>query len=437
MIGRPYVSELEKINSEYRMFSAIRKDAYGENSEFLFSAEDSLSSMEFETCCGSEILRGYTPPFDAAPIAKLKEAGGMLIGKTNVDEFAYGSFQTESSFGVPRNPFGKDRICGNSGGSACAAALLEGHVSIGMGICAPASYCGVFGLMPTYGRVSRQGAINCCTSIDQIGILSSDANDLEKYLGLISGKDLADPTSYTQPELKIEGAKIKRIAIPKEYKDGIGKDADAAFLSALDKLKSMGTEIEFVDIPELKYAVAAGSVISAAEASSDITRYCGMRYGKQKGDLSMKFDDYFTEFRTKYIGDDAKRNIFLGTYVRMSDFRDRYYVKALNIRMLVIDAYKRILKDYDAVLTPTVPTAAPKTEDAKKYGPVDIYKNQIYTLPANLSGMPHLSIPCGYDENGMPFGMQFVTDHWNEDMLISVAKDWQNSFEIRKPEVSL
>ncbi len=436
------LSSLPRVNAKYSMFNDFLKDGVDDGSKFLFSAKDNLTSKDFETCSGSRILEGYHPVFNATAISKMISAGGKLIGKTNMDEFGFGTFSTNSGFGIPKNPFDLERSCGgSSGGSACAAAVLEDHVSLGVStggsICCPASFCGVYGIVPTYGRVSRYGLIDYGNSLDKIGLLSSKASDLAKYLPVIAGKDAMDPTSCVQPELKIEKRRIDNIAIPKEAIEGLSKDVAQTFNNAIETLQGMGIETKMIDMPALKYAMPAYYVLATSEASTNLARYVGMRYGHQDGDLSMKFDEYFTSFRSKYFGDEAKRRILLGTYTRMAGFRDRYYAKALKVRMYVIDAYKQILKDNDAILAPTMPFVAPRFDEISKMTPVESYKADYLTVPANLAGTPHMSVPCGYDPNGMPIGMQFVTDHWHEDLLLTMAEQWDKSFEMRKAEVSI
>lgn len=436
------MTDLKRINDKYAMFRAFDPEPDMNGSEFMFSAKDNLTSKDFETCCGSKILEGYHPIFDATSIANMRKAGGKLIGKANMDEFGFGTFSANSAFGIPKNPFDLERSCGgSSGGSACAAAVLEDHVSLGVStggsICCPASFCGVYGIAPTYGRVSRYGLIDYGNSLDKIGLLSKDPSKLRKYLPVISGRDPNDPTSCVQPELKLEGKRIKSVAVPKEAEEGLSKDVSEAFSRSLGELESMGIEVCHVDMPALKYAMPAYYILATSEASTNLARYVGMRYGHQEGDLSLKFDDYFTYFRSEYFGDEAKRRILLGTYTRMEGFRDRYYAKALNVRMYVIDSYKQILKDCDAVLGPTMPFVSPRFDEISGMSPVEIYKADYLTVPANITGMPHLSVPCGYDPHGMPIGMQFVTDHWNEDLLVSMAEDWDKRFDVRSAEVSI
>ena len=435
-----YLQRLRDINAKYGMFHAMTDETDAGDSKFLFSAKDNLTSLDMETCAGSRILQGYVPAFDAAAIERMKAAGGMLVGKTNMDEFGFGTFSANSAYEIPRNPFDRERSCGgSSGGSACAAAVLEDHVSLGVStggsICCPASFCGVYGIAPTYGRVSRYGLIDYGNSLDKIGVLSAKASDLRKYITIMAGRDERDPTSCVQPELKCEKRRMRSVAVPKDGIQGLSKDVEAAFNDSIETLRSMGIDVEEVDMPSFKYAIPAYYVIATSEASTNLARYVGMRYGVQEGDLSLKFDDYFSSIRSASFGDEAKRRILLGTFTRMVGYRDRYYAKARQVRQLVIDDYKRILQDHDAVLTPTMPYVAPRFDEIERMSALDSYKTDYLTVPPNLAGNPHLSVPCGYDGNGMPIGMQFVGAHWDEDVLFTMAEEWEKAFDMRRPEV--
>ena len=431
--------DLKALNDKYEMF--VNFSESDQDDGFTFSAKDNLTSIDFESTAGSKILEGYRAPFDATPIKKMKEAGGRLIGKTNMDEFGFGTFCTNSAFGIPKNPFDLNRSCGgSSGGSACAAAVLDDHVSLGVStggsIVCPASFCGVYGLAPSYGRVSRYGLIDYGNSLDKVGLLSFKASDLRRYLPIISGKDVHDPTSCVQPELRLGERKLKSVAVPKEAVegDGISKDVMKGFEESLDMLRSMSIDVEYISMPTLKYSIPAYYVIATSEASTNLARFCGMRYGQQDGDLTLKFDDYFTSFRSKYFGDEAKRRILLGTFTRMVGYADRYYNKALQVREAIIADYKKQFERFDAVVTPTMPFVSPRFDDISKMSALDSYKADFLTVPPNITGMPHMSVPCGYSE-GMPIGLLFTSDHWNEDVLIDIAEKWDSAFEVRHAEV--
>lgn len=433
---------LKEINDRYEMFTVFSEPSG--DSKFVFSAKDNLTSVDFESTAGSKILKGYHPPFDATPIKRMREAGGFLCGKNNMDEFGFGTFCTNSAFGIPKNPFDLNRSCGgSSGGSACAAAVLDDHVSLGVStggsIVCPASFCGVYGIAPSYGRVSRYGLIDYGNSLDKVGLLSFKASDLRKYLPVISGKDVHDPTSCVQPDLELGKEKMKSVAVPKEAieGEGISKDVMKSFNESLESLKTMGIDVEYVDMPTLKYSIPAYYVIATSEASTNLARFCGMRFGQQEGDLTLKFDDYFTSFRSQYFGDEAKRRILLGTFTRMVGYADRYYNKALQVREAIINDYKQQFERFDAVVTPTMPFVSPKFDDISKMSALDSYKADFLTVPPNITGMPHLSVPCGYSEEGMPIGLLFTSDHWNEDVLIDIAERWDSAFKVRHAEVKI
>ena len=431
------MTDLKRINDIYEMYTSFT-DAEP-NGKFTFSAKDNLTSIDFESCAGSKILSGYRPPFDATPIKKMKEAGGFLQGKTNMDEFGFGTFSANSGFGIPKNPYDLNRSCGgSSGGAACAAAVLEDHVALGVStggsIVCPASFCGVYGIAPSYGRVSRYGLIDYANSLDKVGVLSAKAADLGKYLRIIAGKDERDPTSCVQPDMPEKDRPMKSVAVPKEAIEGISDKVMTHVEASLESLRSMGIDVEYVDMPVLKYAMPAYYVIAASEASTNLARFCGMRYGQQDGDLSLGFDAYFTSFRSKYFGDEAKRRILLGTFTRMVGYADRYYNKALRVRESIIQEYKKVFANCDAVVTPTMPFISPRFDEIANMSALDVYKADFLTIPPNLTGMPHMSVPCGYSD-GMPVGLMFTSDHWNEDVLLSAAVEWEKGFEMKRPEV--
>ncbi|MCQ2055890.1 MAG: Asp-tRNA(Asn)/Glu-tRNA(Gln) amidotransferase subunit GatA [archaeon] len=434
------VENLELVNEKYNVFSSFVGDVETDTL-FTFSAKDSLVAKGFEATAGSMILKGYRPPFDATSIRKMREAGGFLIGKTNMDEFGFGTFSVNSAFGIPKNPFDTERSCGgSSGGSACAAAIFDNHVSLGVStggsIACPASFCGVYGLTPSYGRVSRYGLIDYGNSLDKVGLLSFRASDLRKYLPVISGIDEHDPTSAVQPDLKLGQKVMKSVAIPREalMEGNISKDVLKCFEESIEILKSMSIDVEYISMPILKYSIPAYYVIATSEASTNLARYCGMRYGQQEGDLTVKFDDYFSSFRSRYFGMEAKRRILLGTYARMAGYADKYYNKAVRVREAIIADYRKHFERFDAVITPTMPFISPKFDDISVMSALDSYKVDFLTVPPNIAGLPHLSVPCGYSEK-MPIGLLFTSAHWNEDALIDIAERWDLAFDVRHADV--
>ena len=441
----PTQERLIRLNERFNIFSELAQDLT-DLDEYpprpTFSAKDNLCADGFQARAGSRILDGYRPPFDATPVHRMRQEGMLLIGKTNMDEFGFGTFSTNSGYGVPRNPFDEGRACGgSSGGAAAATSLLEGHVALGVStggsISCPASFCGVLGLTPTYGRVSRYGLIDYGNSLDKVGLLTRDAASLRTWLPIISGADPKDPTSCVQPALDLTARNVERIAVPKEAMQNLSSGVESKFSEALSSLQEdHDILIDEVSMPSLRFALSAYYVLATSEASTNLARYSGMRYGVRNSNISQHFNDFFTETRSANFGTEAKRRILLGTYARMVGFRDRYYMKALAVRQLVISEYKRVLQDHDLVLTPTMPFIAPRFSEIERMRPLEAYQADFLTVPPNLAGLPHLSLPCGYVE-GMPVGMQAVASHWEERALLDVADRWTSRFQIRFPEVSI
>ncbi|OPY31410.1 MAG: Amidase [Methanomassiliicoccales archaeon PtaU1.Bin124] len=440
MIARFDLDWLKRQNERHRAFCEMLEIQPEGESKFTFSAKDNLCTKDFQTRAGSRILEGYRPPFDAEPVKRLRHAGGLLLGKTNMDEFGFGTFSTNSAFGVPLNPFDRERACGgSSGGAAVAAALIAGHAALGVStggsISCPASFCGVVGITPTYGRVSRYGLIDYGNSLDKVGLLSRNVSLIEKLLPVISGPDPRDPTSCCQTQLDMSKDRSGPIAVPKECLEGVEPKVLDAFNAAVQRVSAeMGREIVSVDMPSLKFAMPAYYVLATTEASTNLARYAGMRYGVMGNEYHQHFNDYFSGVRTECFGEEAKRRILLGTFCRMVGFRDKYYLKALSVRNTIIQEYASIFKEYAAVASPTMPMVAPRFDDIKNMRPVDIYLTDFLTLPPNLTGLPHISVPCGY-VGKMPVGMQLVTPHWEEGALVKFAKRWEQGFEYHIPEV--
>ena len=435
--------KLTALNDKYRPFAEIAQDLQEMNEyppKFHFSAKDNICATGFQARAGSKILEGYRPPFDATAVRKMREANGILIGKTNMDEFGFGTFCTNSAFGIPLNPHDIERTCGgSSGGAAAITALLDRHVALaestGGSISCPASFCGVIGFTPTYGRVSRYGLIDYANSLDKIGLVTRSVADLKRFLPVISGPDRRDPTSCVQPELRLDGSKVKSVAVPEEALQNLDPAVLRAFEVALDKLGEMGIEAHRVSMPSLGFALAAYYVLATSEASTNLARYKGMLFGVRGGRIDQSFNDYFSEVRSANFGKEAKRRVLLGTYTRMVGFRDRYYLKALAVRQLVIKEYLGLMERDDLVITPTMPFIAPRFTEIAKMKPLEVYQADFLTVPPNLTGMPHISLPCGY-QDGMPIGMQLVAPHWEERRLLYVAERWCDDFKIRFPEVS-
>lgn len=411
-----------------------------DDAKFHFSAKDNLCAEDFQARAGSAVLDGYRPPFDATPIRKMKQAGGQLVGKTTMDEFGFGTFSTNSAHGVPLNPFDLERSCGgSSGGAGAAACLIPGHIALGVStggsISGPASFCGVVGLTPTYGRVSRYGLIDYGNSLDKVGLLSRSASLIAKHFRTIAGPDPKDPTSCVQPSLPDKGKMPRSLAVPREAMQNLDPAVRSSFQEALSKFKDLGVEAHEVSMPSLRYALPAYYILATSEASTNLARYCGMRFGRREEELNQHFNDFFTGVRSESFGDEAKRRILLGTFCRMVGFRSRYYLKSLAVRQLLIEEYRAVFKDHDAVVTPTMPFVAPRFEEIGRMKPLEMYGADFLTVPPNLTGMPHISVPCAYVQ-GLPVGMQLVADHWKELDLLEAASAWERTFVYGFPEVS-
>lgn len=412
-----------------------------DESKFHFSAKDNLCAEGFQARAGSAVLDGYSPPFDATAIKRLKMGGGQLVGKTTMDEFGFGTFSVNSAHGIPLNPFDLERSCGgSSGGAGAAACLIPGHVALGVStggsISGPASFCGVVGLSPTYGRVSRYGLIDYGNSLDKVGLLSRSSDLVWRHFRTMAGPDPKDPTSCAQPTLPEKGIMPTSLAVPKEALANIDPAVGKAFQQAISKFQDLGVQVKEVSMPSLRYALPAYYILATSEASTNLARYCGMRFGRMEEDLNQHFNDFFTGIRSQSFGDEAKRRILLGTFCRMVGFRSRYYLKSLAVRQMLIEEYRRIFQEHQAVLTPTMPFLPPLFEEIGRMKPLEMYGADFLTVPPNLTGMPHISLPCAYVE-GLPVGMQLVADHWQEMDLLEAASVWEGAFPYRFPEVVL
>ncbi len=418
------------------------------------SIKDNICTEGFDTECCSEILQGFKPPYDATVIKKLKEAGAVIYPtKTNMDEFAFGSSTENSCFGPTHNPFDLDRVTGgSSGGSAAAVASDEAIFALGSdtggSIRQPASFCGVVGVKPTYGRVSRYGLVAFASSLDQVGPITKDVYDASLLMNVISGYDPYDSTSvdievpdYTKGLSRdIKGIKI---GVPKEYfVEGIDKQVKDILDEAIETFKKLGAQCCEVSLPHTEYAVPVYYIIATAEASSNLARFDGVQYGlrarehracRQAGRTKKEglLIDMYKRTRGEGFGDEAKRRIILGTYVLSHGYYEAYYLRALKVRTLIKEDFKRVFKNFDCILTPTSPTPAFKIGERLK-DPLKMYLSDIYTISANLAGMPGISLPCGFTKDNLPVGLQILTGPFNEEMLLRVAYAYEQSTEWHK-----
>lgn len=421
------ISEIETLNGKYGIFRTLNPN-YSKG-EFLFSIEDSFVTRDMDTLCGSGILEGYRPPFEAESVIKMKEAGGTPVGKTNMAEFGTSPFITDSRYGIPKNPYDTNRTCGGpSAGAACAASVLDGTVSLSLSICGSvsnsAAYCGVYGMVPTYGKISKNGVIDSGSSVDRVGILSSDSNDMKRCSKLLMNSEDKDSEVIT-------------IGVPENITENVSENVKNNFKENCEILKSLGFEMKTIGLPSLKHAEIACRVLMTVEASTSLARYCGMRYGKQDGDYTLESDDFFTSVRTEHFGTGVKKNILLGTYMRMENSRERYYNKARMVRELIIEEYRSAFEGCDVILTPSNESVAPTNSKISKMSMVESFSADRFTAPPDLAGMPVLSVPCGYDDNGMPMGMLFTANHNEEGKLFTLCKTWSENFDMIGAEVIL
>ncbi|MBS3811229.1 MAG: Asp-tRNA(Asn)/Glu-tRNA(Gln) amidotransferase subunit GatA [Halanaerobiales bacterium] len=391
--------------------------------------KDNISIEEIKTTCSSKMLEEYVPPYNATVVEKIKEAGGIITGKTNMDEYAMGSSTENSAFFPTVNPWGKNRVPGGSSGGS-AAAVAAGMVPVSLGsdtggsIRQPASFCGVVGLKPTYGAVSRYGLVAFASSLDQIGPLARNVEDIALMMNVITGRDEKDSTCVNRDypdftEYLKNDVKDMKIGIPDQYFDiDFDQEVRESVLNAVEKLKKAGAKIERVSLTGAEYALAAYYIIATAEASSNLARYDGVRYGlRAEGADNLK--KMFTETRQQGFGEEVKRRIMLGTYVLSSGYYDDFYLKAQKVRTLIKNDFDQLFTDYDLILSPTTPTTAFKI--GEKRDPLKMYAADIFTVPVNIAGIPAISVPCGFDQKGLPIGLQLMGAHFKEEKLIQAA----------------
>ena len=412
--------------------------------------KDNLCIKDEETTCCSRILQGFKPPYDATVVKKLKERGALMIGHTNMDEFAFGSSTENSCYGPTKNPWDLQRVPGgSSGGSAASVASDEAIWALGSdtggSIRQPASFCGVVGLKPTYGRVSRYGLVAFASSLDQIGPITKDVTDCALLMNIIAGHDPGDSTCVDLPvpdytKTLVNDVKGIRIAIPKEYfVDGIEADTKQAVLEAIKTLERCGAEFEEVSLPHMEYGVAAYYIVATAEASSNLARFDGVQYGLRRKPAKARktpIVDMYEETRDAGFGNEPKRRIMLGTYSLSSGYYEDYYLRGLKVRTLIKKDFDKIFEKFDAVIAPTSPTCAFKIGE-KINDPLAMYLSDIYTISANLAGIPAISIPCGFSKNDLPIGLQLMAKPFNEEMLFRIGYTFEQNTPWHKRKTSI
>lgn len=407
--------------------------------------KDNICTLDVKTSCASKILGEFAPPYDATVMEKFRAAGGVMVGKLNMDEFAMGSTTETSFYGPARNPWDLERVPGGSSGGA-AAAVAAGECWYALGsdtggsIRQPASYCGVTGMKPTYGTVSRYGLIAYASSLDQIGPLARTAEDCAAVLDLLQGRDERDGTSldvdagHLLERLSADLTGMK-IGIPVDcFGDGLDPDVREKVLAVAEVLKGRGAQVEECKLPIMEYVVPTYYIIAAAEASSNLSRFDGVKYGWRAGDYE-DLTDLYCKTRTEGFGREVQRRILLGTFVLSTGYYDAYYKKALQVKAVIKQAFDEAFRKYDLLLTPVAPTTAPKLGESLG-DPLQMYLSDIYTVSVNLAGLPAISMPCGFDRKGMPVGAQLIGAPLMEQKVLNAAHAFQQDtdYHTRRPE---
>lgn len=399
-----------------------------------FAIKDNLCTKGTLTTCSSKILENFVPAFSAEAVKRLEDAGVVVIGKTNMDEFAMGSTTETSYYGVTRNPHNTEHVPGgSSGGSAAAVAAGECFAALGSdtggSIRQPASYCGVVGMKPTYGTVSRYGLIAYGSSLDQIGPLTRDVRDCATILQMIASHDEKDSTSMDRKDTDFTSALVEdvaemRIGIPRDYfKEGLDSQVRTSVLSVAEALKKKGAVVEEFDLSLVDYAIPTYYTIAAAEASSNLERFDGIKYGYRAPGVE-DLHPMYKKTRSEGFGPEVKRRIMLGSFVLSSGYYDAYYLKALRVKALIKKAFDEAFARYDMILGPVAPTTAPLL-GASLADPIKMYLGDIYTISVNLAGLPGISLPCGTDDKGLPIGVQLIGDCFQEKKLIRAAYTYE------------
>jgi aspartyl-tRNA(Asn)/glutamyl-tRNA(Gln) amidotransferase subunit A len=428
-------------NADKEMAAGHKKSLSG----IPIAIKDNMCTKGILTTCASKILSNFIPPYESTVTSRLLENGYVLSGKTNMDEFAMGSSTENSGFHTTRNPWDIERIPGgSSGGSAAAVAADECIAALGSdtggSIRQPASFCGVVGLKPTYGRVSRYGLVAFASSLDQIGPITKNVTDSAILLNVISGRDAQDSTSapIEVPDFaSVLGREIKglRIGIPAEYfTEGIDPEVEQAVRNAIRQLESLGAIPVEISLPHSGYAVAAYYILATSEASSNLARYDGVKYGIRAEGKDLM--DMYMKSRAQGFGPEVKRRIMLGTYTLSSGYYDAYYRKAQQVRTLIKNDFENAFKNVDLIVTPTSPTAAFKTGE-KTDDPLQMYLADIFTISVNLAGVPGISVPCGFTSGNLPIGLQLIGRHFDEATLLQAAYAYEQSTEWHKRKPAL
>lgn len=408
--------------------------------------KDNICTEGIRTTCGSKMLENFCPTYSADAVAKLENAGAIIIGKTNMDEFAMGSTTETSFFGVTKNPWNVEHVPGGSSGGACAAVAAEECVcalgsDTGGSIRQPSSFCGVTGIKPTYGTVSRYGLVAYGSSLEQIGPIAKDVTDCATILEVIAGYDSMDSTSVKRDSYDftlalVDDVKGLKIGIPKDYfGEGLDSEVKEAVLNAVDVLKSKGAIVEEFELSLVEYAISAYYVIASAEASSNLARFDGVKYGYRTKDYQ-GLHNMYKKSRSEGFGEEVKRRIMLGSFVLSSGYYEQYYIKALKTKALIKKAFDEAFEKYDVIIGPVAPTTAPKLGESLG-DPIKMYLSDIYTVAVNLAGLPAISVPCGKDSKGLPIGMQIIGDCFKENNIIRAAYTYEQSKKYERCNIAV
>ncbi len=452
------LNNAQELNSALNSFLTIEREYATKRAEELekhsgefplkglaIAVKDNICTSFSQTSCGSRILGAYKPQYNATAIDRLNAAGAIVIGKTNMDEFAMGSSNESSAFGAAKNPWDVTRVPGGSSGGS-AVAVASGVVRAALGsetggsVRQPASLCGIFGFKPTYGRISRYGLVAFASSLDQIGIFGQTTKDVADVLAVIAGRDANDATTadvavpdYTK--FLQNDIKGKKIGVPRAlFGEGLDDEVRDAVENSIENFRSLGAEIVDVDLPHAKYGIAVYYILATAEASSNLARFDGVRYGF-RAEGAHELRKMYMKTREEGFGAEVKRRIMLGTYVLSSGYYDAYYAKAQKVRTLVKQDYANAFSKCDAILTPTSPSTAFKIGE-RSDDPLAMYLSDIYTVSANLAGIPGISIPCGLSGDGLPIGTQLVGRAWSENVLLNFSYAYEKVFPFEvKPNI--
>ena len=407
--------------------------------------KDNICTKGVKTTCASKILQNFVPPYSATVVNKLNAENAVILGKTNLDEFAMGGSTENSAYFPTRNPWNTECVPGgSSGGSAAAVAAGTAVWAIGSdtggSIRQPASFCGVVGMKPTYGRVSRYGLVAYASSLDQIGPITKDVTDCAHILNIIAGHDDMDSTCVNEAvpdytKVLVEDVKGLKLGIPKEYfVDGMDPDVEKAIRDSIKKLEELGAEVVEISLPNTAHAISTYYLIAPAEAATNLERYDGVSYGERADGVDIV--DMMTNTRSQYFGEEVKRRIMIGNYALSAGYYDAYYLKALKVRRLVKEDYDKAFEKVDVIVCPTAPSPAYKIGE-KIDNPLEMYLQDVCTVPLNLAGLPGISVPCGFSSKGMPIGMQLIGKPLDEATLIRTAYTYEQSQDFHKSRAAL